>query len=294
MAPSPGSHNLFMVNAQTQGDVLNQALPYIQRFRGQTFVVKYGGSAMRDEVVMEGVIRNVLLLQLVGIRVIVVHGGGPEIDTWLGKLGIEKKKLNGLRVTDETTMDVVEMALAGRANKALVAAVQREGGKAIGLSGRDADLLEAKKISDELGRVGEIVKVNAHVLTVATENGFIPIVCSVATDDAKQALNVNADSAAAAVAAAVGASKLILLTDTNGVLADKNRPESTISQLNSAMAREMISTGQADQGMIPKLEGALFAIEHGVANVHLIDGAEPNAVLLEVFTVSGIGTMVVP
>jgi len=282
-----------MVDAQTQGDVLNQALPYIQEFRGQTFVVKYGGSAMRDPGMMEGVIRNVLLLQLVGIRAILVHGGGPEIDGWLAKLGIEKKTLNGLRVTDEATMEVVEMALAGRANKALVAAVQREGGQAIGLSGRDADLLEAERISEELGLVGNVVKVNANVLTVATAAGFIPIVCSVATDAQKNALNVNADSAAAAIAAAVGASKLILLTDTNGVLADKTNPNSTISKLTATEARNLIATGQADKGMIPKLEAAIHAVEKGVSGVHLINAGTPNSLLLEVFTHSGIGTMVV-
>jgi acetylglutamate kinase len=281
-----------MVDAQTQGDVLNQALPYIQEFRGQTFVVKYGGSAMRDPAMMEGVIRNVILLQLVGIRAILVHGGGPEIDGWLAKLGIEKKTLHGLRVTDEQTMEVVEMALAGRANKQLVAAVQREGGQAIGLSGRDADLLEAERISEELGLVGNVVKVNANVLTVATSAGFIPIVCSVATDANKNPLNVNADSAAAAIAAAVGASKLILLTDTNGVLADKVDPHSTISQLSVAEAKGMIATGKADRGMIPKLEAALSAIDHGVGSVHLINAGIPNSLLVEVFTDSGIGTMI--
>lgn len=288
------SHNSAMVDAQTQGDVLNQALPYIQEFRGQTFVVKYGGSAMRDPAMMDGVIRNVLLLQLVGIRAILVHGGGPEIDVWLGRLGIEKKTLNGLRVTDDETMEVVEMALAGKANKSLVAAVQKAGGQAIGLSGRDADLLLAERISDDLGRVGNVVKVNPHVLTVATEAGFIPVVCSVATDSERHALNVNADSAAAAIAAAVGASKLILLTDTNGVLADKNDPHSTVSQLGVAEAREMIAAGKADRGMIPKLEAAIGAIEHGVGGVHLINAGIPNSLLVEVFTHSGIGTMVKP
>jgi len=282
-----------MVDPQTLADVLNQALPYIQEFRGQTFVVKYGGSAMRDASLMDGVIRNVLLLQLVGIRVILVHGGGPEIDIWLSKLGIEKKTLHGLRVTDEATMDVVEMALAGRANKALVAAVQREGGQAIGLSGRDADLLEAERISDDLGRVGNVIKVNANVLNVATGAGFIPVVCSVATDSAKQALNVNADSAAAAIAAAVGASKLILLTDTNGVLADKDDPHSTISELSISDAKEMLQSGKADRGMIPKLEGALNAIDAGVGSVHLVNGGSPNSLLVEVFTHSGVGTMIV-
>ena len=280
-----------MIDPQAHAEILNQALPYIQAFRGQTFVVKYGGSAMKDPHLMEGVIRNVLLLDLVGIRCILVHGGGPEIDTWLGKLGLEKKTLNGLRVTDQATMDVVEMALAGRANKALVAEVQKAGGKAIGLSGRDADLLVADQISEELGRVGNVTKVNAEVLTVATSAGFIPVVCSVATDAKKQALNVNADSAAAAIASSVGASKLILLTDTNGVLSDKDDAHSTISQLTHAEARGMLESGKADRGMIPKLEGALFALESGVDSVHMINGGVPNALLIEVFTHSGIGTM---
>jgi acetylglutamate kinase len=280
-----------MIDPQAHAEILNQALPYIQAFRGQTFVVKYGGSAMKDPHLMEGVIRNVLLLDLVGIRCILVHGGGPEIDTWLGKLGLEKKTLNGLRVTDQATMDVVEMALAGRANKALVAEVQKAGGKAIGLSGRDADLLVADQISEELGRVGNVTKVNAEVLMVATSAGFIPVVCSVATDAKKQALNVNADSAAAAIASSVGASKLILLTDTNGVLSDKDDAHSTISQLTHAEARGMLDSGKADRGMIPKLEGALFALESGVDSVHMINGGVPNALLIEVFTHSGIGTM---
>ncbi len=282
-----------MVDPQTLADVLNQALPYIQEFRGQTFVVKYGGSAMRDPELMELVIRNVLLLQLVGIRVILVHGGGPEIDTWLAKLDIPKRTLNGLRVTDEETMDIVEMALAGRSNKALVAAVQREGGQAIGLSGRDADLLEAETISDDLGRVGNVVRVNANVLNVATGAGFIPVVCSVATDADRRALNVNADSAAAAIAAAVGASKLILLTDTNGVLSNKDDAHSTISELTVAKAKQMVISGEADRGMIPKLEGALAALGAGVASVHLINGGTQNSLLVEVFTHSGVGTMIV-
>jgi acetylglutamate kinase len=280
-----------MADPQTHADVLNQALPYIQEFRGQTFVVKYGGSAMRDPALMDSVIRNVLLLHLVGIRSILVHGGGPEIDLWLEKLGIEKKTLAGLRVTDDATMDVVEMALAGRANKALVAAVQKAGGQAIGLSGRDADLLEAAQVSAELGRVGNVTKVNSNVLRVATEAGFIPIVCSVATDSEKKALNVNADSAAAAIAAAVGASKLILLTDTNGVLGDKDDPHSTLSKLSKADAQELLSSGKADRGMIPKLEGAIYALDQGVGSVHLINGGLPNALLVEVFTHAGIGTM---
>jgi len=278
-------------SAELFGDVLNQALPYIQEFRGQTFVVKYGGSAMKNPDLLEGVIRNALLLQLVGVRLILVHGGGPEIDIWLGKLGMEKKTLGGLRVTDEATMDVVEMALAGRANKALVAIVQRLGGRAIGLSGRDADLIQGVPISAELGRVGAVSKVNPDVLQVATSNGYIPIVCSVASDAEHRPLNVNADTAAAAIAGAIKASKLVLLTDTCGVLDDKNDVSSRISQLSAAQARDMIRTGKADRGMIPKLEAALHALSHGVGSVHMIDGGTPNGLLIEVFSDSGIGTM---
>ena len=280
-----------MVSPQLHADVLNQALPYIQTFRDQTFVVKYGGSAMRDPSLMEGVIRNVLLLQAVGIRTILVHGGGPEIDGWLLKLGLEKRTHKGLRVTDDATMDVVEMALAGRANKALVAEVQKVGGRAIGLSGRDADLLLAEPVSSELGRTGHVVRVNAHILAIATEAGYVPVVCSVASDAAHRALNVNADEAAGAIAGAVGASKLILLTDTPGVLEDKDDPASRLGHLSRDAARAMLADGRADRGMIPKIESALSALDAGVGSVHLIDGGAPNALLVEVFTDAGIGTM---
>jgi len=273
-------------------EVLNQALPYIQAFRGQKFVIKYGGSAMGDPDSVRGVIRNVLLLSLVGISPVLVHGGGPEIDRWLARLGIEKKTVDGLRVTDDATMEVVEMALAGRANKLLVSEIQKAGGMAIGLSGRDGDLLVAEPVSEQLGRVGQVVEVTPKILDVTTEGGFVPVICSVATDREGAALNVNADSAAAAVATAIGASKLILLTDTDGVYSDKIDPSSLISELSAKNAREMISSGKADRGMIPKLEACLSALDGGVENVHLLNAGSPNAVLIEVFTEKGIGTMV--
>ncbi len=280
-----------MLTPQDHADVLAQALPYIQAFRDQTFVVKYGGSAMRDPALMGGVIRNVLLLHTVGIRTILVHGGGPEIDGWLARLGLEKRTHKGLRVTDEATMDVVEMALAGRANKALVAGIQAAGGRAIGLSGRDADLLLAEPVSDELGRTGRVVRVDPRVLALATEAGYVPVVCSVATDADHRPLNVNADEAAGAIAGALGASKLVLLTDTPGVLADRSDPSSHIGHLSRETARAMLADGRADRGMIPKLESALGALEAGVGAVHLIDGGAPNSLLVEVFTHAGIGTM---
>ncbi len=272
--------------------MLSQALPYIQAFHGQTFVIKYGGSAMHDPEIVAGVINNVLLLQSVGIRPVLVHGGGPEIDKWLERLGVEKVTLRGLRVTDDFTMEVVEMALSGRANKALVAAIGVAGGKGVGLSGRDGGLLVAEPISDDLGRVGEIADVNPEILEVLLRGGFVPVVATVANDVHGHPLNVNADTAAAAIAASVGASKLILLTDTHGVLRDKDDHASTISQLSAETARAMIASGAADKGMLPKLSASLAALEDGVANVHLICGGTPNALLIEVFTEAGIGTMV--
>jgi acetylglutamate kinase len=280
------------VDPQLQAEILNQALPYIQAFRGQTFVVKYGGSAMREPQLMRGVIRNVLLLQLVGIKPILVHGGGPEIDRWLSRLGIEKRTVDGLRVTDEETMEIVEMVL-GRANKALVAEIGEAGGKAIGLSGRDGRLLMANPMSPELGRVGEVAEVHPEVLDVASNAGQIPDVSAVAQSADGGPLNVNADSAAAAIAARLHASKLVLLTDTDGVLQDKNDPATRLSTLDPTAARKMIDTGQADKGMIPKLQAAIDAVEEGVRAVHLINGSTPNALLIEVFTDLGIGTMLV-
>jgi acetylglutamate kinase len=276
----------------SRGDILNQALPYIQRFQGQTFVVKYGGSAMKNPELMNGVIRNVLLLKLVGIKIVLVHGGGPEIDTWLGKVGLEKKIVGGLRVTDDDTMEVVEMALAGRANKALVAEIQKAGGQAVGLSGRDGDLFLGEAISEELGRVGNITSVNTSVLKTLLSGDFIPVVCSVAHDTNREPLNINADSAASAVASALMASKLILLTDTHGVLSDRSDAQSTINKLSVSEATEMLNKGRADGGMIPKIQAAIDAVESGVTSVHLINGSHPNALLLEVFTDSGVGTMI--
>jgi acetylglutamate kinase len=280
-----------MLDPQLQASVLNQALPYIQAFRGHTFVIKYGGSAMVDPARLNGVIRNVLLMQLVGIRPIVVHGGGPEIDYWLEKLGMEKLQKNGQRVTDDATMDVVEMALAGRSNKALVAEVQRAGGRAIGLSGRDSDLLAAERSDEELGRVGRVTRVNDEILRLLSEAGYIPVICSVGTDADHRAINVNADLAASSIASAVRATKLILLTDTDGVLKDRNDPASVISEISPMKARMMVDSGEADRGMIPKLQAAIAAVESGVKSVHLINGGRENALLIEVFTDLGIGTM---
>lgn len=281
------------MDLRAQGEILNQALPYIQQFHGQTFVIKYGGSAMRDPAALNGVIRNVLLLQLVGIRPVLVHGGGPEIDRWIERMGGKKVVLNGLRVTDDDTMEIVEMALAGRANKSLVAEVHRAGGKAIGLSGRDGALLVGETISEELGRAGRIIQVNTEVVQLATNAGFIPVVCSVAADTEGGPLNVNADTAAAALAGALGAAKLVLLTDTDGVYGTAGDRNTLLGRITPTDVERLIATGKADGGMVPKLEAGLRALDDGVDGVHLINGGIPNALLLEVFTDHGIGTMIV-
>ncbi len=247
---------------------------------------------MRESTAVERFVKNVLLLQSVGIRVVLVHGGGPEIDLWLNKLGIEKRTLRGLRVTDEQTMEVVEMALAGRANKQLVAEIGQAGGRAVGLSGRDDDLLIAEVLDPELGRVGEIREVRVEIVDALLELGIVPVICTVANDSRHKALNVNADTAAAAIAQKLGAEKLILLTDTDGVFADRNDPNTRISELSTAAASEMIADGSVDRGMIPKLESAIFAKQGGVGAVHLINGGSPDSLIIEVFTDEGVGTMI--
>lgn len=279
-----------MTDATFQGEILNQALPYIQKFQGATFVIKYGGSAMRDPRHLRTLTRNVLMLQLVGIKPILVHGGGPEIDKWLQKLGIPKQTVGGLRVTDDATMEVVEMAL-GRANKSLVSEIQQAGGQAVGVSGRDGNLLVAEPVSEELGRVGSVVQVNPGILGTLLEGGFVPVVCSVGTDAEGNAMNVNADAAAAAIAGALHATKLVLMLDTDGVLSDRTDASSLITRLSAARARQLIANGKASDGMIPKLEAALEALDDGVGGVHLLNGKTPNALLIEVFTDAGIGTM---
>lgn len=281
-----------MVEARAAAEILNQALPYIQRFQGHTFVVKYGGSSLADRDALRGVIRNVLLLQLVGIRPVLVHGGGPEIDSLLARLGMKSEAVGGLRVTDDATMEVVEMALS-KANKAVVGEIHACGGKAVGLSGRDGKVLVAEQVSPELGRVGRVVQVNPGPIETQCANGYVPVICSVAHGADGGAMNVNADSAAAAIAAALGAQKLFILSDVDGVLAEKDDPASLISRLTEPEAKAMVENGKASSGMVPKLQSAFEALEHGVESVHLLSGSKPNSLLIETFTDEGIGTMIV-
>lgn len=276
-----------------RASVLSEALPYIQRFAGRRVVIKYGGAAMVREELREAVFRDLALLACVGVQPVVVHGGGPEINQWLTRLAIEPRFEGGLRVTDAETMDVVEMVLVGRVNKQIVNGLNRVGGKAVGLSGSDGGLVEARTWGDgSHGLVGDVAAVNPAVLKPLLENGYIPVISSVAANPEGAAHNINADTVAGEVAAALQAEKLILLTDTPGILRDRHDPGSLLRQLSLAEARDLIATGVVDGGMTPKTECCIRALAQGVAAAHIIDGRIPHALLLEVFTDAGIGTMV--
>lgn len=274
--------------------VLSEALPYLQAFAGRTFVVKYGGAAMKEEQLKDSVIRDIVFLSYVGIRPVVVHGGGPEINTWLGKLNIEPQFKNGLRVTDAATMDVVEMVLVGRVNKEIVTLINQAGGQAVGLCGKDGNLIRARaQGEDSIGFVGEVQGVDTRVITALVEKGYIPVISSVAADETGQAYNINADTVAGEIAAALGAEKLILLTDTAGILRDYRDPSTLIYRLDIAEARQLIKEGVVSGGMIPKVTCCVRSLAQGVKAAHIIDGRVPHALLLEIFTDSGIGSMLV-
>ena len=275
--------------------VLVQALPYITRYAGKTIVVKYGGNAMLDNDLKAAVTQDIVLMRAVGFRPILVHGGGPEISELMRRVGKQPEFVGGLRVTDEDTVDLVEMVLVGKVNTSIVALINRQGGKAVGLSGKDARLIVASKRHDasiDLGYVGDVEQINGGVLDSLAEAGYIPVVSSVGADLDGQSLNINADSVAGEIAAAVGATKLIMLTDVAGVLANSKDPESLLSEVSVDQARELIRTGVADRGMIPKLEACITAVEAGVDRAHIIDGRVPHSVLMEVLTDHGVGTMV--
>lgn len=278
----------------TRVRVLSEALPYIQEFAGRTVVVKYGGAAMKDSNLKAKVMRDIVFLACVGLRPVVVHGGGPEINSWLGKLGIEPQFKNGLRVTDAATMEVVEMVLVGRVNKEIVALINQAGGSAIGLCGKDGNLIKARPQNDQgIGFVGEVNSMNTDVLESLIKAGYIPVVSSVAADETGQAYNINADTVAGELAAALGAEKLILLTDTPGILQDYHDPSSLIAKLDIQQARQLIETGVVGGGMIPKVNCCVRSLAQGVRAAHIIDGRIPHALLLEIFTDAGIGSMIV-
>ena len=275
--------------------VLSEALPYIQQFTGRPVVIKYGGAAMKDSTLKETVMRDIVLLACVGMRPVVVHGGGPEINTWLDKLGIEPQFKNGLRVTDAATMDVVEMVLVGRVNKEIVALVNQIGGKAIGLCGKDGNLIKARPHKQEgIGFVGDVASVDAKIIDSLVKSGYIPVISSVAADENGQAYNINADLVAGELAAAIGAEKLILMTDTPGILRDYHDAASVIGNLDIREARHLIETQVVGGGMIPKVNCCVRSLAQGVRAAHIIDGRVPHALLLEIFTDdAGIGSKIV-
>ena len=277
-----------------KASVLIEALPYIQRFNRKIIVVKYGGSAMVDEELKRNVIKDVTLLKLVGFKPIIVHGGGKEISQWVGKVGKEPRFINGLRVTDEETMEIAEMVL-NRVNKGLVQLVQQLGVKAVGISGKDGGLLTVeKKYSDgqDIGYVGEITEVNPKVLFDLLSDDFLPIVCPIGLDKDFQTYNINADDAACAIAKAVNAEKLAFLTDIEGVYKDPKDPVTLISELSIEEAHGLIADGYIGGGMLPKLNNCIDAIDNGVSRVHILDGRIPHCLLLEIFTNKGIGTAI--
>lgn len=277
-----------------KAEVLIEALPYIQRFNRKIIVVKYGGSAMVDEELKARVIQDVTLLKLVGFKPIIVHGGGKEISRWVGKVGMKPEFKNGLRVTDEATMELAEMVL-GKVNKSLVQLVESLGVRAIGISGKDGRLLSVKKKyadGEDIGFVGDVTKVNADILYDLLEKDFLPIICPVGLDDENNTYNINADDAACAIAKAMKAEKLAFLTDIEGVYKDPQDPATLISELTVSEAHKLVGDGYIGGGMLPKINNCIEAIESGVSRVHILDGRIPHCLLLEIFTNKGIGTAI--
>ena len=283
---------------KAKAKILLESLPYIREFYGQTLVIKYGGHAMRDETLQQGFALNIVLLKYIGINPVIVHGGGPQIGTMLSQLGIDSEFKQGLRVTDQATMDVVEMVLVGRVNKTIVNLINLNGGRAVGLSGKDGGLIKARKLEMviskkdappeiiDLGRVGQVVSIQTRLIRSLERDGFIPVIAPVGVDELGQTYNINADSVAAAVAQSLEAKRLILLTDVPGVMAGQE----LVSSLSRQDAQAGIEQGSITGGMIPKVRCGLEAVQAGVEKAHIIDGRVENSLLLELFTKAGIGT----
>ncbi len=285
---------MSVISSSDKAEILIEALPYISRFRGSVIVVKYGGSAMQDEELKHHVIEDVALLKLVGFKPIVVHGGGKEISRWVRKAGIEPRFRDGLRITDSETLEIAEMVL-GKVNSELVMMAQRLGVSAVGISGVDGDLLRVGKYmpdGEDIGFVGKIEEVDTAILERIIRDDFIPVIYPTGFDESGQSYNINGDHAAAAIAQAMRADKLVYLTDTPGVLTDVGDPDSIISELYGEEAKELIRTGVISGGMIPKVENCIDSVENGVGRVHILDGRRPHSVLLEIFTDKGTGTAI--
>jgi acetylglutamate kinase len=279
------------IDPATRAAILVEALPYIQAFSGKTVVVKYGGNAMVDDALAHSFAADIVLLRAVGLKPVVVHGGGPQIGELLAKLGKETEFRDGLRVTDSETLDVARMVLTGRVNADIVSAINQHDQIAVGLSGEDAGLIIAKQRSEALGYVGDVVDVNRRILDTLIGADFIPVISTIGADAEGQAYNINADTAAIAIAESLGAEKLIYLTDVAGVLTDVADPATLVSKLSAARARFLIAEGVIAGGMIPKVEACLDAVEAGVHSAHILDGRIPHVVLLELLTDAGVGTM---
>ncbi|HHY53539.1 MAG TPA: acetylglutamate kinase [Clostridiales bacterium] len=280
-------------NNATKADILVQALPYIQKYFGKVIVIKYGGNAMQSEELKQAVMEDIVLLSLIGIKVVLVHGGGPEITETLKRMGIESRFVGGLRYTDAETVKVVQMVLAGKTNKDLVGLLQRRGGKAIGLCGIDGGMIKVKKHqgSDDLGFVGDITSVDTTIITDQLAKGYIPVIATVGTDEEGNVYNINADTAAAAIAGALKAENLILMTDVRGLLTDKNDESTLIPVVNISQVPALIKEGIISGGMIPKIESCVEAVRREVSKAIIIDGRIPHSILIELMTDQGIGTM---
>ena len=276
-----------------RAEVLTQALPNIKKYNGKIVVVKYGGNAMVNEELKEQVMQDIVLLWLIGVKVVLVHGGGPDIDDIMQKLGKEPKFVDGLRVTDKETIDIVQMVLSGKVNKTLVNLLESKGGRAMGISGMDGRLIEAKQKDERLGFVGTVTNVNAEPILDLIEKGYIPVVSTIGCDKEGNAYNINGDTAAAHVSGAIGAENLIMMTDISGILRDKNDPDSLIPHITVSEAQQLRYEGVIDGGMIPKVGCCIEAIYRGVQQVIIMDGRVPHSILMELLTDEGAGTMVI-
>ena len=294
--------NQEALNTIPKAEVLVEALPYMRTFAGKYFVVKYGGQAMSSQELMESVIVDLVLLKYIGVKPVLVHGGGKEVSTIMQKMGKEPEFVNGLRVTDDETMEIVEMVLNGKINQKIVSLFNQQGGKAVGFSGRDAEILQAKRVGQQpagskgenvdLGRVGEIIQVNPDLLQAVSDSGYIPVLSSIGSGVNGESLNINADHVAGELAVALKAEKLIVLSDVDGIYREEAGKREFISAVTKGEIRTMIMSGAISGGMIPKVESCLLALDGGVRRTHIIDGRVPHSLILEIFTDSGIGTMV--
>ena len=283
--------NTVFTNSQ-RARVLTEALPYIKQYNGKIVVIKYGGNAMINEELKQQVMEDIALLWLIGVKVVLVHGGGPEISDVMKKFGKEAVFVDGLRVTDKETVDIVQMVLAGKVNKSLVTLLQKKGGHAVGLSGMDGGLIEAKMKDERLGYVGQITKIRPQPITDLLEKNYIPVISTVASDRDGHSYNINGDTAAAYIAGALGAERLIMMTDIAGILRDKDDPDTLIPELTISEAKALYEEGVISGGMIPKVDCCIEAIHKGVKNVIIMDGRVPHSILMEILTDEGAGTMV--